>query len=120
MDEFTLDIISTAYDECRQGYTGYRRQKRGKQEAVTLDELVSQAGHVWAVYRNARIEEWADRLMDVHAQLPDREIEDLVIEVDNMLLQWNVQWEVPLWEPDDEGEYALLQSEQARFVHTCT
>ena len=116
MDEFTLDVISAAYDECCQGYTGDRRRKRSKREVVTLDELISQSEYVWIMHRNARIEEWANRLMNVTVKLPDREIVDLVLDVDNMLLQWGIQWEVPLWEPDGEDECVLLQNEQIRFV----
>jgi hypothetical protein len=116
VNEFTLDVISTAYDECRQGYTGNRRRKCSTVTAVTLDELVSQSEYVWTIYRNARIEEWANRLVDVTGKLTDREVVDLVLDVDDMLLRWGIQWEVPLWEPDGEDEYALLQSEQARFV----
>jgi hypothetical protein len=112
VNEFTERLIQVAYDECRQ-------QRRGKKAPIALDDLLAQAGRAWILYRNHRIEEWADQLIAVCAaeSRSDAELEELVCQMDyELVTYWNIVWEVPSWEPEDDDDRAQLRDEQSRFI----
>ena len=111
MDDFTYEVIETAYEQ-------WMERRKKKSERITLSKLTNEMDHVWADYRDAQMEEWADRLI-VQCKpesLPDDVLEELTWQVQGKLLSWNIVWETPLWEPESDEDREQLRDEQIRFV----
>ena len=110
MDEFTETIAQVAF-------SNYIEQKKRK-GPITVDKLVSDMDSVWICYRDAHIEKWADGLVAIckPESQSDEALESLVCDVAAKLQKWNMMWEIPLWEPEDDEERVLLRSEQSTFV----
>ena len=111
MDDFTHEVIETAYEQ-------WMERRKKKSERITLPKLTNEMDHVWADYRDAQMEEWAGRLI-VQCKpesLPDDALEELTWQVQGKLLSWNIIWEAPLWDAESAEAREQLREEQIRFV----